>query len=321
MMCQSRAAEPALKISGLLKEYNETNLTETYNFTMLQSDCRWLIHTEPKTDAHGLLYYEDSYDGTNVYSYLQFAGTPGKNVINSSGAVVEKNDIPNNNAVEATAIWLAYGSACYFDKVKDDMVKPFFDWFEPNPTELNTLVKMDLKRSDAPPFLPTFIYSKNINRRYRVINVTNIAGLTIPSEFVVECFNPRSQIATNIPGWSFHGFLTAVASVPEELSAQNFRPSLDGKAYTVDRRFPDKTTVASALTYVNTNSRWLSTNNSKLLTIYHNAMISDPPETVLAQPSHAFVLLLLICPTFIFAIAVIFSRWRRRLLNNEGSKN
>lgn len=289
------AAEQAFQAQGVLEQYNNSKLTQTYQFTMLAKGCRWLIHAAPNKDK--VEFYVDSYDGENVYHYLKFPGTPAKNVANSSGASVEINDVPNNVADYATPIWLAYGSGCYFDKVKNNMVKPFFDWFEPTASELNKLIVVELKRSEKPPFVPVFIYAKDFNRRYRVLNFTNFNGLMLPKEFVVECFTPYTEIATNPPVFSFHGVLKSIAPINEDVSAEDFRPKLDGRTYTIDQRFPQLTNMELALAYLNKSNQWLLTNNSQLVAFYHRRLSLLPTESSASQPSRLLVLSLLVFPT------------------------
>lgn len=311
------AAEQAFQVQGVLEQYNGSKLTQTYHFTALVKDCQWLIHTVPEK-ATGLKYYEDSYDGKYIYHYLQFQGAPAKNVANSSGGAVEANDIPNNKADYVVATWLAYGSFCYFNKVKENKVKPFFDWFEPNASELNKLVTVDLKRSEKPPFVPTFIYAKDFNRRYRVLDFTNFSGLLLPKEFVVECFNPYSDISTTPPTFSYRGLLTGIASVEEELSDQDFRPNLDGRTYTEDRRFAQKTSVASELTYLNKSNQWLPTNNPQLVALYHQQLLLQAPESNIPPPNRVLVFILLACPTIAFVIFEIV-HWKRSRKNTHGT--
>jgi hypothetical protein len=304
-----RAAEQSFQVQGVLEQQNDSKVTQTFRFKALVNGCRWLIRTT-LPEGSGLSYYEDSYDGENVYHYLQFSSVPSDKSVNTSGGVVEKNDIPNNKADYVLATWLAYGSLCYFDQVKSNRVKPFFDWFEPNPSELNTLTVVDLKRSDKPPFVPTYIYSKDYNRRYKILDFTNYSGLMLPKEFVVECFNPNSDISVSSPNFAFHGYLTDIIQVQEALSEHDFRPKVDGKTYTEDRRFPHKTSVASGLTYVNVSNQWLPTNNSQIVSLYRRQLMLQPPDSNTARPSRLLVLILLGCPTVAFITFAIFY-WKR----------
>lgn len=258
-----------------------------------------------------MAYYEDSYDGKYVYSYIRLRGAPPKNAVNSSSGIVEVNDIPNNQADYVVATWLAYGSVCYFDKVKGNKVKPFFDWAEPNSSELSTLLEVNLKRSRQPPFVPTYIYADGfLNRRYRVVDFTNFESFLLPKEFVIECFAPYSEITTNQPTFSYHGLVTEITPIEKQISDQEFRPNLDGRTYTEDRRFHYKTSVAAELTYLNKGQQWLPTNSPQLVKLYHKQLSLQPPESNIAKPNRLLVLIVVACPTVAFVIFAIY-HWKR----------
>jgi len=301
-----RAAEAIFKVRGLLHQYNNAQLAATFDFTASVKDCQWLIRTTTP-EGSSVEYYEDAYDGENVYHYLQFRGQPQNNTANSSGGAIEINDIPNNKADYAIPVWLAFGSHCYFDTVKGHQVKSFFDWAQPDRSMLNRLIEVDFKRSDQPPHAPTYIYSKDLNRIYRVLDFTNFGGLLLPKEFVVECFRPGLDIATNRPVFSYHGILSEISG---QVAPQNFAPILDGRTYTEDRRFVQRTPPISQINYLNKSNQWLSTNDPQLIALSGQQRLFQPPETT-AHPHRALVLILLVCPTLIFAIAVIL-RFKRR---------
>jgi len=307
-VCNLCAANQAFQVQGTLEQYNGTTLNRTYHFTVTVKDCKWLIHTE--MEGSPVDYYEDSYDGTNVYHYLQFRGSLKSSSINTSAGAVEVNDIPNNKADYAIAPWLAYGSTCYFNKAKGSRVKPFFDWAEPFPEELNKLMEVDLKRSEQMPFVPIYIYSKDLNRRYRVLEFTNFAGLSVPREFIIECFNPNSRNSTNPPTFTYRGRSTEFEAVDDGILLQGFRPNLDSKTYTEDRRFPNKTATANELTYLNKTNQWLPTNDAKLVALYHQQLSLQPPESNVRPPSRLRVLILLACPTIALVIFAVY-QWKR----------
>ncbi len=304
-------AQQAFQANGMLDQYNNSVLTRSYHFTAITKSNQWLIRTIPDKNTP-VAFYEDSYDGKYTYSYLQLSGRPAENVANTSSGEVEANDIPNNKADYAIATWLAYGSGYYFNKIKGNKVKPFFDWAEPNASELNILLKVEIKRSDRAPFLPTYIYSKDLNRCYRVLEFTNFETLLLPKEFVIDCFSIYSEITTNSPIFSYHGYLTGIAPVRKKLFDQDFRPYLDRKTYTEDRRFPYKTSVRSELTYMNNSDQWIATNNSQLVTLYNQQLLLQPPESDVHQPNRLQVLIFLACPTIAFIVFAIFHRKRSR---------
>ena len=133
-------ADDTFHAEGILSQYSGTNIQATFVFTISVNQCRWLIRIVP--EGTPIAYYEDGYDGGLTYYYTQLRDKP-VGVINAATAIVETNNIPYINSPYMTAIWLAYGSSCYFGGVDGNNVKPFLDWGEPNPDFENIPVKVD----------------------------------------------------------------------------------------------------------------------------------------------------------------------------------
>ncbi len=93
-----------------------------YNFTAFVKSDKWLIHFPIQTN--GIDYQEDAFDGVNVYRYMQFQNGTGS----SSDGIVEANDIPDlgGSTDQTTPVWLAYGSARYFERISGNKMKSFF---------------------------------------------------------------------------------------------------------------------------------------------------------------------------------------------------
>jgi RNA polymerase sigma factor (sigma-70 family) len=222
-----------------------------YNFTAFVKSDKWLIHFPIQTN--GLDYQEDSFDGVSVYRYTQDTAVLGSN--NSSSGIVEANDIPDlgGSTDQTTPVWLAYGSARYFEKVSGNKMKSFFFVNRRSPElQQGPYMEAEWKHSASPPFVPTYIYFQKLNYRYQVLQFTNFDGLSVPSEFLQEYFGIGRGI-TNEPVISVHGFLTKISKLNTD---QNFRPQLDGSTYTEDRRFP-----GNAANYINVSTNWFSTNS------------------------------------------------------------
>ena len=106
-------------------------------------------------------------------------------------------------------------------------------------------------------------YFQKLNYRYQVLQFTNFDGLSVPSEFLQEYFGIGRGM-TNEPVISMHGFLTKISKLN---TAQNFRPQLDGRTYTEDRRFP-----GNAANYINVSTNWFATSSPEwraLLKMYN----------------------------------------------------
>ena len=225
------------------------------DFVVFVKADKWLIHFPLQTN--GIDYQEDAFDGVNVYRYMQFQrNTSPKNSQNSSSGIVEANDIPDlgGSTDQVTPIWLAYGAARYFEGIAGKEVKSFFFVNRPGPElEQGPYMEVEWKRSENPPFVPSYIYFQKLNYRYRVLQFTNFDGLTVPSEFLQEYFGIGRGM-TNEPVISMHGFLTKMS---QPSTIQNFRPKIDGHTYTEDRRFPG----SERALYVNGSEDWFSTNS------------------------------------------------------------
>ena len=241
-------AEGVLEFGGIWERTNQ--------FKVFVKGDKWLIRTTPQNSPIG--YYEDSYDGKYIYHYQKIGNQPDNGGPISASGIVEANDIPNNRAEDAVPTWLAFGSASYFDSLKGNTAKPFFDWAA-SASERKKLMSLDIKRSDQQPFLPTYVYCQEVNRRYRVIQWTNFDGLLVPSEFALESFPPGMDV-TNPPNYFVHGTLTKISKLQNN---QEFRPTLSERTYTEDERFSDN---GSAF-YVNTSKGWFATNSPQWRTL------------------------------------------------------
>ncbi|HEX5398919.1 MAG TPA: sigma-70 family RNA polymerase sigma factor, partial [Verrucomicrobiae bacterium] len=192
-----RESKISFEAEGRLDQFNDGKLTAQYQFAVFISGNRWLIHNvAPPSDA-GIKYFEDSFDGTDVYQYIQLSSAPA-GVMNSSIGVVTRNNIPSDRSAYATPIWLAYGSSRYFDEIVSNKAKPFFLWgITAFDKEHYPFIKIQWKRSEEPPYVPTNVYCSELNRRYRALQFTNFDGLYVPSEFVVESFSIGDHSMTN----------------------------------------------------------------------------------------------------------------------------
>lgn len=234
-------------------EFGSGGWKETNQFKVFVRGDKWLIRTTPQNSPVG--YYEDSYDGKYIYHYQKIGNQPDNGGPFTASGVVEANDVPNNQAYYAVPTWLAFGSASYFDSLKENAAKPFFDWVAPIVSERKKLMALDIKRSDHPPFVPTYVYCQEVNRRYRVIQFTNFDDLLVPSDFALESFPPGADV-TNPPNFLVHGTLTKISKLQNN---QEFRPTLSERTYTEDERFSGN---GSAF-YVNTSKGWFATNSSQ----------------------------------------------------------
>jgi RNA polymerase sigma factor (sigma-70 family) len=241
------------QVEGTL-DFTFSGKTNHENFTASVKDNKWLIHI-PFQPGGGIAYEENSFDEDNIYSYTQFREVSEKS-INSSGGEVRANDVPvlGHSTDMFTPVWLAYCSAYYLHGITGNTMKSFF--FVDRPTqELNQGPYMEVEwtRSKNPPFLPNDMLHPKLNWRYQVLQYTNIDGLSLPSEFLLEYFGFKRSV-TNAPIISMRGTLTKI-STPSPI--QVFRPKSDGRTSVDDWRFAD----GKPENYLMTNQEWLTTNS------------------------------------------------------------
>ncbi len=224
------------------------------HFTMFVKGNKWLVRFPVETN--GIQYSEDGYDGENSYRYTQFSNAPSAHPsVNSSMGIIGTNDIPDlgGSSDWVTPVWLAYGASRYFDSVHGNTVKSFFYVNLPRP-ELHQGPTMGVEWAVTKdwPHVPSYIYSRKMGDRYSVIAFTNIAGLSLPREFVLDWFGIGGVGTgqTNKPWLSAHGYLTRVTT---PCSLETFSPKTDGHMFVEDRRFPGRSSQ-----YLSTNG-WLET--------------------------------------------------------------
>jgi hypothetical protein len=219
------------------------------HFTVYVDSGRWLIHRDQHTN--GIDYEEDAFDGKYIYRYTQYTRTPSVLAgANTSNGIIGTNDVPDlgGSTDWATAVWLACASARYFDTVKGDRMKSFFFFNLPTPEyDQGPVMQADWTRSTNPPFLPAYVFSKKVNFRYQALQFTNFAGLQIPSEFELDSFGPGGS-TNRAPDMTMHGRLVKISRLTGD---PDFRPKLDGRTYTEDRRVPGGQNV-----YLNTDLYW-----------------------------------------------------------------
>jgi RNA polymerase sigma factor (sigma-70 family) len=231
---------------------------QTRPFQAYVNGNKWLIRTPFNTN--GIVYSEESFDGTYLYQYTQLASAG--NSQNSSIGYIERDDIPAFNS-RVLPIWLAYGASRYFDKVTGTVVRPFLVASGLR-RDRDHLLEVEWQRSPEAPFAPSYLYCQEKNYRYRVLEFTNFAGLHIPSKFVFETFR-RGASLTNAPQYLVNGFLTKIT---KPATRQNFKPVMDGHTVVEDWRFPsaqpEKTQPAL---YMNTAKDWFSPNSPQWQTL------------------------------------------------------
>lgn len=289
----------AYRANGTLVESYEDGTSSKYVFSVHVNDCKWLIRTIPEGQSP-ILYYEDSYDGTNVYTYRRLRN-PSADIINKGTALVQANDIPNRNSPCAVGVWLGYASACYFSTVRDSEVKPFLLFGDA--LAKHESIKVELEQEKNYPFLPSRINYEPAKRTYRGIEFTNIHGVNIPKEFILEALS-ATLTATNTTRYRLYGKLT---DFEVGTFVQDYHPELVGNTYTEDRRFGTKSVPDLKVIYNNTNADWVGKEDPQLNRRAKRLMAEAEAQGVkLENKNRKFlVTLLLVMPTIIIAFFLV----------------
>ncbi|MGN6556311.1 MAG: hypothetical protein ACTHLW_21580 [Verrucomicrobiota bacterium] len=300
--------EHSFRAWGILKNVQADGVVGSeYKFSVQIQGPKWFVRTEEiGSKTSGIDYYEDSYDGENVFSYIQFQKEGSS--VNTSAAVIERNDVPYEKARYMTAVWLAYGSAYYFERVTNS-VKLFFDLDDSHlRIQDKYRMRVDLEKSRGLPPIPTRIdfysdgrvyhrkqgqsysahefapYDKGfLSKRFQVTAFTNASGYTLPSEFELKWYFPDSNgKSTNDIHLVFtqKGQLIGLECNSEQ---REFVPKTDSKTYVEDRRFAQIDKPVNQVIYLSTNSGWTAMTNSALQRIYAETAENDRLNHSLAK--------------------------------------
>jgi len=315
-------------------------------FEALVSTCSWNIRTWREGDnrAH---FNEVSWDPTGMYALRQIDGNTSPDLELKEGAIVEGKPsgtrrpgnsavgtikterVPKEDGTQVMPLWLAFGSACYFDSVSNGMYHPVWTVDDPDLWQTNYTVKGQVVRQSSWPYLPLranyFSDGKRYARKndgsllqidevapynmgytnaiYLVRETTNLNGFSIPVEFGLNRYTPqKGGVARTelIVLTSYDGRVHSCRLV-DELTPQ--KPTLQGKTIITDYRFSKGTNLQEAVTYSESNV-WLSTGDSRLQALAQLRQQSANADARTSKGRYAFyicMLLLLVFPVFLTA--------------------
>ena len=231
---------------------------ESGTFVMRVEGCNWNIRFRRPNDPD---YTEVGFDGTNsfvLFSYEHFV--EGKKSANVATANLSKSEIPRSVFIPQFAmLWLTYGSRCYFDrKSQGDMLEPVITWDIHGNVERRKaipLYKTIWKRQDQFPFLPIeVIYVEPIqkgnlingtntnytNSIFRVSSFTNNEGFEFPKAASLETYQFMNESNSGIVSLKLFSRYELELTAVRKITTPDLTtlPSLPGKTFFVDDRFP-----------------------------------------------------------------------------------
>jgi hypothetical protein len=327
--CEASARVEGYRIIGTIKNVTPSGKVSTQNrFDAQIGRCKWIIRTYLSPDT-GISYVEDAFDGRIVYSYIQFTNQTSPSA-NTSAAIIEENNVPHEKTDFSTSIWLAYASGCYFNEIKDNKVKLFFDFNDSTLRLNNQSVKVAWERSKLPPFVPVyvnfyddgFVYSRRNNTsssfqrkppydkgfityKYLVTTFTNISGITIPAGFQLESYvtKPDGKTSEDIKLlFTQFGSVEKIIINPEE---QDFAPKIDSATYVEDRRFASAKPAAQQIFYLNTSGKWLPTSSKSVMDVYKKALGDASISASSITSNNAKIIRIIILVVFLLPLSFL----------------
>jgi hypothetical protein len=268
-------------------------------FAVQVTDCSWrIISQNPRSEeeAPGFLQWEHGGDGKDTFNLQRYDGVPRKMEMatrDPSGGSLKRISIGTNygtgyvfpgpvpfvDASWVPPIWLAYASHCYLADSSNALIKPIWEFDDPDLRFTDFRVKAQWSTVDSEIALPTSVvyfnagkyhvkqgtkhvsiaaappYDKGwTNAIYQVLARTNFSGLSVPlkAEFL--------RLAPKPGGHSAKELVVIQRTVIETLSVTNhgltdgFLPNLANGIVVLDYRLYDD--IGAPIQY-KSSRRWL----------------------------------------------------------------
>jgi len=251
------------------------------NFTVQVSGCESLYRSE-MPDTKGSI--QVATDGNGLFR-VDNIPTDGGASSTRHGGFVENRRFPRDDGSNINYLWLAYGSACYFDDITDNMADPIWMLDDPKREGDRAKVKALWQRDNGERLLRQISYfgdgfwhTRDVsgaslvikmpppfdqgftNATYQVIRFTNFLGNFIPTEFVFTRYgvHPSRKGHADIAKVSeTHAEVTLVKALP---SSFTLMPHLNGSTLIIDMRFKNTSSNIMEMGYIITNGNWKTTN-------------------------------------------------------------
>jgi hypothetical protein len=242
-------------------------------FRLSVRNCSWYF-TYALESNNLADYMHVSHDGSQLF-FVQSLETvsekkrkagaidPTRHADNSGTASISEGEIFYNAALpEVPPVWLAYGSSCFFDSHKEELVEPAMvqdgtgvEYGRAGSRKLKALRSM----SDHFPFLPTRVvylsdgqlYDFNgkliryeppydhgfTNAVYEVHSITNHNGLELPLRSSLKLFDRVTNAMSASDLRAVGDYQIQLLTVKTNLSISSFQPPLPGRTVVADHRF------------------------------------------------------------------------------------
>lgn len=207
----------------------------------------------------GTEYLSASYDGTNIYLVTMFGSKAGGKA--ACNGVIESGVVPYDLDPRIGALWLAFGSSCYFQSVSSNLLLPIegFGLCKTNfSRDYRVKGRWELNRSLGLPTLveyyATCVTSPGAgetlvtNVTYEISGTTNVAGLLFPRGFGLKKFRCREGRLVAYEESNFR-----VVSLVPKTSIASFTQRLPMRCTIEDKRFYKMEPPKYDVTFFSTN--------------------------------------------------------------------
>jgi len=253
------------QLSGVMKvtPHQVTIPPYTYDFRVSRHECEWRIST---TCQWGPNRVTDELSDDGKYIYLlthidrEREGQGWQTVSNSWSGTIHRPGFPCHMVEPAlVGLFYVYTAQCYLDSLTNG----FLDPIKFQPIELttgNTRVKAQVTRSAGqlrfPERICFFDYAgSKTNAVLNVTEVTNVAGLTLPSKASLIRFLWDSSSLTH--------YDISLDSVAVGMTLDSFTPNLPAPALISDYRFSHGRADVPPISDYATNRTWLTEAEAK----------------------------------------------------------
>ncbi|MFT4590247.1 MAG: hypothetical protein ACI8QF_004374 [Limisphaerales bacterium] len=335
-------ASPAeYQVSGRITETSH-NYEFASSFQLSYSNCLWDIKQDSFTTNNLLTARQDSYDGTQVYSFgpmdkKKFAVPPKHD---SMGTLLYSAS-PDQYSVSAVVLWMGLASQCTFTNETSGSIPPLWwigdrrlrpeiytapfraEFLGAPPGLVRTLSfftdGMQYKRDRLTgekivERLPSPYSAGHLDRELSVGSTTNVGGLQIPQQFVYRVYRPKDQGTSTNDLRVVQTFTVVVTNVIDSCEGVSFVPNIENRIVeTVDRRFATVAAPDDRFIYDNTNGAWLSPDHETVVIARNTHLARTGVDTIVDEDKirkRTFIRILFILVFGGFLAVLVLSRKR-----------
>ncbi len=289
--------------------------------------CSTTITAGPINDPV-IEFFQHCFDGKNSSLLVKYVAQSPLKVANEATLMLNSGPVPEYGYGMISEVWLAYASACFYQRLANGHSPPVFD-MGGGFRESHQMVKSDWRLTKtAPPlldymrdFADGFRYSEEdgkllkqqlpspfnrgyTNSIYSVILWTNHAGLTLPLQWRVVQYRPN-LVTGRLEPITTHGFTTAISM---EGYASDFSPHMPKNTRIIDNTLEAQGSPVHTYAYMTTNGQIRTLAQLEQETDFIFALQDAPPAP--KRPAKRLLIALVVFVLILFPS--IFFAWKYR---------